>query len=63
MMPPVLEQAGSFGFNPPVIWIWDTAPHVNLATKLVYDGVGIILLRLCRNPFAFIKDQLVLLES
>src|ERR1019366_2639755 len=62
VMPPVLEEACGLGGDLPVIWIRPVAPQVDMMPELVDDGSLIVLLFLSGEPFAFVKNQVLLIH-
>jgi hypothetical protein len=60
VMPPMLEQPGSFGRDVPVIWIRQGAPLIDLLPNGVDNGCMVVLLCLCRKPLALTEHDLLL---
>lgn len=56
VMPPMLEQACRFRGDLPLVGRQRT-PSVYMATDLVDDRGGVVLLFASRKPFAFVKEE------
>src|SRR5689334_12201775 len=60
---PMLEETLGVGRNFPIVGVGEAAPLVNIVAKLVDDGRSrVVLLLLGREPFAFVKNYLLLLR-
>ena len=59
-MPPMLQQAGGFGCDVPVVGIRQAAPLVDLLPHGIDDCRMVVLLRPGGQPFAFVENNLLL---
>lgn len=57
MVPPVLEETGSFWGYSPLIWIGQSSPLIHLLPNPINNGSVVVLLLLCRKAFALVKHQ------
>ncbi len=58
----MLQQTRRFGRDLPIGGIRQTAPLVNVMSKLVDDRRGIVLLLFGRKPLAFVENHLLLVS-
>src|SRR5690242_19981462 len=61
VMPPMLEQPGSFRGHLPLAGVRQGTPRINLLAHLVDDGSNVVLLFLGRESLAFIQHHFLLL--
>ena len=61
VMPPVLKQSGGFGRYLPVLRVRQSSPLIYMSAKFIDNGRWIVLLLLGGKPFAFVKNQVLLL--
>ena len=58
---PVLEQAGRFGCDLPLVRVGEFAPLIHVPTDFVNDGVGIVLLLSGGNACFVLEQQFALM--
>jgi len=57
VVPPVLEKAGGFRGDQPLVGVGQRPPGVHVAAHIVDKRGGVVLLLLCREPFAFVEYE------